>query len=344
MLRHGIAGATRAGYRRHFRKYVDFAAANGLEPGPPSEIDLMFFACHLAKSEQSAPATIKATLSGVSDGFVARGYSSPLRDRYGVILPRLARTMRGISRKFSRARRTRLPLTTDKLKAVLAAIEGSGRSKWDKRMLAAALTLGAFLMLRVSEFTSPGIRSHNPRMGACLEGIEFLPSIDDPKFVVLNVKVSKTDPFRDGIDLRMAANGTKCCPVNRAAKYVRMRINRGGDPKSPLFLLKGGAFLTRDRLQRGMRSGLTAAGLDAAKYATHSLRIGGACSLAASGWDSASIQTFGRWRSDAFLSYIRVSDQMLRKASKSMAGITKQDLLSAKRAGRGHKWVTGLSW
>jgi len=128
------------------------------------------------------------------------------------------------------------------------------------------------------------------------------------------------------------------------AKYIKMRLKRKDDPKSPLFTLSDGTHLTRDRLQSTMRQALAKAGFDAAKYASHSLRIGGACSLAASGMDSAAIQTFGRWKSDAFLNYIRVSDQMIKKASKDMAGISKQDLRQAKRAGRGSEWVSGLAW
>ena len=78
-----------------------------------------------------------------------------------------------------------------------------------------------------------------------------------------------------------------------------------------------------------MRSALDAAGFDGIKYAAHSLRIGGACSLAAAGVDSAAIHTFGRWASDCFLRYIRVSDRMVQKASKEMAKISRQDIINA---------------
>ena len=48
-------------------------------------------------------------------------------------------------------------------------------------------------------------------------------------------------------------------------------------------------------------------GLDPTKFRTHSLRIGGASMLAAAGVPDYVIQTQGRWKSLAFLEYIRVA-------------------------------------
>ena len=48
-------------------------------------------------------------------------------------------------------------------------------------------------------------------------------------------------------------------------------------------------------------------GLDHTAFGTHSLRIGGASALRASGEDSAVIMRLGRWKSDTFLNYLRVS-------------------------------------
>ena len=51
----------------------------------------------------------------------------------------------------------------------------------------------------------------------------------------------------------------------------------------------------------------TASGFDPKRFGTHSLRIGGASIMAAAGLPDHYIQTLGRWKSLAFLAYIRMS-------------------------------------
>jgi len=51
-------------------------------------------------------------------------------------------------------------------------------------------------------------------------------------------------------------------------------------------------------------------GFDDRRFTTHSLRYGGATALAAAGTPDSWIQTFGRWRSLAFLKYIKLSGKI----------------------------------
>ena len=63
---------------------------------------------------------------------------------------------------------------------------------------------------------------------------------------------------------------------------------------------------------------LTAAGIDAKKYAGHmySFRIGAATTAARKGISAEKIQTLGRWESAAYLLYIRLSREKLSSVSK----------------------------
>jgi hypothetical protein len=47
-------------------------------------------------------------------------------------------------------------------------------------------------------------------------------------------------------------------------------------------------------------------GLDTMKYEGHSFRIGAATFSAECGFSDTQIRAMGRWRSDAFLKYIRI--------------------------------------
>ena len=54
--------------------------------------------------------------------------------------------------------------------------------------------------------------------------------------------------------------------------------------------------------------------LDPSKFSTHSLRIGGASVLAAAGVPDYVIMTLGRWKSLAFLGYIRLASKVFSSA------------------------------
>ena len=84
-----------------------------------------------------------------------------------------------------------------------------------------------------------------------------------------------------------------------------------GGKQGPLFLFKSGQFLTRERLVRAIRAVLQEAGVDASKYCSHSFRIGAATTAAARGMEDSVIKTLGRWRSLAYLDYVKIPSHQL---------------------------------
>jgi hypothetical protein len=54
---------------------------------------------------------------------------------------------------------------------------------------------------------------------------------------------------------------------------------------------------------------MSALGLDATKYGAHSLRIGGATAALAAGMSPATIRAAGRWSSDIYQIYCRISKE-----------------------------------
>ena len=65
------------------------------------------------------------------------------------------------------------------------------------------------------------------------------------------------------------------------------------------------APITVDQMRGMLRSLMDAIGLDGSKYGAHSCRIGGATALAFLHADETTIKTLGRWKSDAYLMYVR---------------------------------------
>lgn len=70
-----------------------------------------------------------------------------------------------------------------------------------------------------------------------------------------------------------------------------------------LLILSYGTNLTRQKLVASLRSALKAIGLDSQSFSGHSFRIGAAA--ASAGLSDTIIQHMGRWRSNAFRTYIQ---------------------------------------
>ena len=76
----------------------------------------------------------------------------------------------------------------------------------------------------------------------------------------------------------------------------------------PLFSIKG-RMITVSAVRDTVRAVMGAAGLDPARFGAHSLRIGGATAALAAGVPPALIRLMGRWSSDIYEIYCRMSTQ-----------------------------------
>ena len=76
-----------------------------------------------------------------------------------------------------------------------------------------------FAFLRAGEFTVPSQHAYDPRAHFSLLDIAF-DSYTAPKVVCLHLKKSKTDPFRQGIDIYGGATGSDVCPVSALLQYI----------------------------------------------------------------------------------------------------------------------------
>jgi hypothetical protein len=338
----GLAKDTNTAYHGHYRKYIRWAVQHGLDSGGrvprPSEDELMIFAQFLQRTV--GPGAVNSTLAGVTAGFVERGMTSVVKDAYGAYLPRLRRLIRGIKKLKGAKKPKRLALTVDKLRRLITELRAAcGGSVYDATAYAAAFATGVYLLLRVGEMTSSKIREHNPEQQLNLGDVEIYPSLDDPQWMVLRVKASKTDCFREGIDLKAFANGDSTCAVMLMAEWLKTRV--GTDPSQPLFVLSDATFVTRDRLQRVLKKGIELAGYDPTHWNTHSMRIGGASTLASQNWPAETIMLMGRWSSACYVQYLRMNDVRRKKIAASMAAVSTETMEDAKArgvVGKGYRW------
>ncbi|VDI42408.1 Hypothetical predicted protein [Mytilus galloprovincialis] len=91
----------------------------------------------------------------------------------------------------------------------------------------------------------------------------------------------------------------------------------GPFPTDPLFFKENGNALDRDFVIRSLRHVLDICGYNSSLYNGHSFRIGASTSVGSVNIQDHLIKTLGRWRSDSYCRYIRISKDTIRKAQKS---------------------------
>ena len=169
-----------------------------------------------------------------------------------------------------------------------------------------------FGFLRVSEFTVPSQYGYDHAYHLSLTDVT-LDNRRSPKVIQLHIKQSKTDPFREGASIFLPKCHKDICPVHAMVDYLIVR----GQQEGPLFLWPDGTMLTRHLFASALRTIMRNLNLSTQLYNTHSFRIGAATSANRAGFTSHQIKALGRWRSDAFQRYIRMSP-------KELATLTKQ--------------------
>ena len=296
-----IAPSTRRNYSTAVGAYTTFCSLHDLVTFPPLQQTLILFATHIAT--YSSHSNVKLHLAAIKHHSITQGHNIPFRE-----FEQLYLVLRGIKRAQGRTHSLpkRLPITPSLLRIMNQNLFNSSRFFEDKIMLWAAITTAFFGFLRISEYTTTRKTQFDPSVTLLLSDIRIR---NDS--IRLHLKTSKTDPFRQGVTVRIEANNTILCPVNA----LRLYVSRHPNPRGPLFVFKNGTFLTRTDLNTTLQD--TSEG--AANISSHSLRIGAASTAAAMGCPKYLIQGMGRWSSDCFRRYIRISDTTLRHASRAIA-------------------------
>ena len=177
-------------------------------------------------------------------------------------------------------------------------------------MLLSAVTLAFFGLLRSSEYCCPTQSTFNSSHTLMISDISISLS---PFILKVFIKSSKTDPFRQGCTIRIGAGLVPLCPIRSMLAYLNVHPTFSG----PLFTFRNGSFLTRAFLAGLVQHAL----LNLPSVNTHSFRIGGASAAAAAGIPDSTIQILGRWTSDAFRRYLRLSNSTVTTITQRMSAV-----------------------
>ena len=287
LLVEGNAASTMRQYASKQKRFINFCALLGVSVCPVDETVLLRFVAALSSSHCGS--TIHNYLSAIRSLHIMNGYPCQFSE-----FERLKLAVKALKRR-SGPQRKRAPVTVRMLADICRILDFK---TYEDALLWAMLTMAFFGFLRVSEFTTDG--QFNPMYHLLREDLRFLADFSS---MFIKIKASKTDPFRQGCRIVLGATGDCLCPVLAMSLYLSMSRSSEG----PLFKLLDSRPVSRSwfcsRLQEMVRR-IGAEG----DFTSHSLRIGAATRAAEVGLSSALIQILGRWRSDSFKLYVRMSD------------------------------------
>ena len=246
--------------------------------------------------------------------------------------PRLQRIVRGI-KTFHAAQeatpvREWLPITRDILLRLLASLDQMSHRR---AMLYAAFCLAFAAFLRIGEFTW---EAHQWASGdfaswhATCRSIAFGFNNSDTSGqdtsghhmdrLFFTLPASKSDPFRQGVTITIAAVNDRACAVSA----LHLLFTTWPSPsESPLFTLhhhepgQNPAAFDRRTVVNELRRCITSARISGG-YSGHSFRRGAATSARMAGVADHNIQLLGRWRSDAYKHDIEVHPEHVYNVSR----------------------------
>lgn len=241
-----------------------------------------------------APATIRARACHLAHFHKMEGHEDPLKNYF------IQKLLQGCS-KLRPGGDTRLPITRDLLHKIIRALGFVVPSKTLQITLEAMFLLAFHAFLRVGEITSSA-SAHNPNL-LMRKHVTFMGNPTNA--VSVTFSTYKHSHSGHPTTLHIAAAGAgQPDPVGALETY--MQVTKQLTPNDPLFLYRGKP-LTRlvfsDYLNRALRF----SGVDPQFYKSHSFRIGAATTAALNGVSDQSIKAWGRWSSDAYQRYIRIS-------------------------------------
>ncbi len=301
-----LAKSTRKSYSSAFNIYEKFMKSHGVDTLPITEPKLLYFATYRIFGDKPvAYKTLRGNLYGIQSHARELGYDISIG-----AMPSLQRALKGAKRHAGAPRNLKLPITPETLEKMLNELQKS-EENIDSYVIHAAFTTALFGLLRISEFAYS--KGDDPIKLLKRRNLSFLPNLKEANAMQLFIPASKADQFRKGakitIGCRCDANKPqKVCAVHAMKKMLEIFPKGYNDP---LFQFKNGQILARKRVSAILKSLCLRINVDPKKFPAHSFRKGGATALARAGVAENVIQILGRWSSQAYKEYIKMSPEEL---------------------------------
>ena len=308
-----IASKTRSAYETGFKHFERFMLLNNFKFNylpPISEDILIYFTAYCFHFLKLQYSTIKLYLCGIRYKYLQNNCKDPLESDNNTPLDRLSYILNSVKKLQKPNNKKRLPITFEILEKIIFRLRQGVFTPFIDLMLEAVCTVGFYGFMRCGEFTVLKANQFDPSVNLCIGDI-----ILHKDMIILKLKQSKTDPFRKGVDIQLHKVKNQICPFKILVKYLQVRESlKQGLPSDPLFISQNALALERNYFINCIKQVLSICGFNPDHYNGHSLRIGAATTAGKAHIEDHLVKTLGRWSSDSYCRYIRVSSTSIKYA------------------------------
>ena len=227
----------------------------------------------------------------------------------GLELSRLRDLVKGMRREMGeRPKRVRWGVRTQQLREAMDKCLPR-KSSVAAQGWRAALALAFCLLLRGGEVAVPSGEQFNPLQHLTRADIQVIRSKDGSLVLKLRLRVLKKRVMTGKMyTVFLRAGGKLIDAVREVLLYLQMDpVEPGMEKYTPFFSHTNGEAFRREDVAAVVKRLMASIGLDPDRFGAHSLRIGGATAALAAGVQPTLIRVLGRWSSDIYEIYCRLS-------------------------------------
>ena len=305
--KHAFAKGTFSNLKCQWRKFFTFTQMLGRAEMPVSESVLCLYIQFLSRSLKS-PVSIRNYVSGLKCLHEMLGFSFPSYDCMSVKL-----TFRGLDRLIQHVPQQAEPITVSLLLRIHKLLDLSS----PVHSVVWCLFLFSFLLFsRKLQFIPVSHSAAQLQLLVARQDV-FVSS----NVLLVTFRWTKTRQF-GGQPLVIPMSpipGSPLCPLVAFQHMVRLVP---ASPESPAFVIptfKGLQPILYSAFHQVLRSCISALGLQASRYSSHSFRRGGATFAFDCGLPADMIKSQGDWKSDCYKLYIDISAKHRLVVAKTLA-------------------------
>ena len=257
------------------------------KPLRATSYEIALYITHLTNSGLKST-TIRTHLSAIAFFHKIHDYPDPTNSF-------LIKKLLTAGKKTENPPATRKPITAKILRRLLNSLTTQGYNNYDKKLFTSIFNVMYHAALRASEICKTPFAQHTLKASQLQ-----LFTTSKGQAIKINFKSYKHSKH-DITPLAIYACGTIICPIAAYKRYQHVRPLADG----LAFINKDHTPICRQQISDVLDTLLVNIGLVSKDYNTHSFRIGKATDMAKQGYSHAQIAMLGRWRSNAFLKYIK---------------------------------------
>ena len=307
----GIAASTWKTYSTAVRHISACNEDTGKTMSIPFSLgDTLTFIGWLKAKRKVRSKTIKVYMAGIRMAHLCQGHNKV--DLGGDLVSHILTGLEQEDRLRDKqvGKRDRMPVTLELMKSIRVNLR---RMQWPlgrKRLVWAMAALAFSGSFRVHELLSQTKTRYDPTSTLLMEDISFsMREEGGKKTRVLKVflKAPKEAKGKEGVVVDLCETNSYLCPILAMKKYLAS-LSFVASKGSPVFRTSQGQGYTGVAFNGDLKVILKdVIDWNKSKLTSHSFRAGLATELAALGYSDQDIMALGRWRSDAYLHYVKTA-------------------------------------